>query len=168
MQYPLTSRRQAGTVMILMAAVMAVDLWALTDQLMRVNAIVHQSCNLPEAVCPFVGVPYQSVIGFALLAAIAVFGLYLIVVSRYAEGLDVKKREGFRRAATTLKGDEKRVYGMLVGSGAMFQSDIVDKTGLNKVKISRILDRLEGMGLIERRRRGMANMVVARPAQVQG
>ena len=42
----------------------------------------------------------------------------------------------------------------------MFQADLIDKSGLGKVKISRILDRLEGKGLIERKRRGMNNIVV--------
>ena len=31
---------------------------------------------------------------------------------------------------------------------------------LNKVKITRILDKLEGMGILERKRRGMTNVVI--------
>ena len=33
-------------------------------------------------------------------------------------------------------------------------------TGFGKVKITRVIDRLEGKNLIERRRRGMTNVVV--------
>jgi uncharacterized membrane protein len=40
------------------------------------------------------------------------------------------------------------------------QSDIVNNTSLTKVKVTRLLDKLEGKGLVERRRRGMGNLVV--------
>jgi len=42
----------------------------------------------------------------------------------------------------------------------MFQSELVDENGYTKVKVTRILDKLEGRGLIERRRRGMTNVVI--------
>jgi len=64
-------------------------------------------------------------------------------------------------AVKTLNGEEKTVYQMLIDSGGvMFQSELVEKSGLPKVKVSRLLDRLEGKGLIERKRRGMSNAVV--------
>ena len=44
--------------------------------------------------------------------------------------------------------------------GTIFQSDLVDKSGFDKVKVSRVLDRLEGKQLIERKRRGMTNVVI--------
>ncbi len=46
--------------------------------------------------------------------------------------------------------------------GSAFQSDVIRETGYSKVKVSRILDRMEHGGLVERRRRGMANLVVIR------
>jgi uncharacterized membrane protein len=45
-------------------------------------------------------------------------------------------------------------------NGSVYQSDIVRETKQSKVKITRILDQLEGKGLIERKRRGMTNIVV--------
>jgi len=38
----------------------------------------------------------------------------------------------------------------------------VEETGFTKVKITRILDSLEGNGLIERKRRGMTNIIILR------
>ncbi|RLE76927.1 MAG: transcriptional regulator, partial [Thermoprotei archaeon] len=35
-------------------------------------------------------------------------------------------------------------------------------TGFSKAKVSRILDKLEAMGLVERKRRGMSNIVLLR------
>ena len=42
----------------------------------------------------------------------------------------------------------------------MFQSSLVNETKLSKVKVTRILDRLEGKSLIERKRRGMSNVII--------
>ena len=60
-----------------------------------------------------------------------------------------------------LLADEKLILEKVIESeGTIFQSELVDKTSLTKVKITRILDKLEGKGLIERKRRGMTNVVV--------
>ena len=60
-----------------------------------------------------------------------------------------------------LGGDEKSVYQVIAdSSGALFQSEVVEKSGFGKVKVTRILDKLEAKGLIERRRRGMTNMIL--------
>jgi len=49
---------------------------------------------------------------------------------------------------------------IIESDGSIIQSDLVERTKFNKVKVTRILDRLEGMNLIERRRRGMTNIVM--------
>jgi uncharacterized membrane protein len=60
-----------------------------------------------------------------------------------------------------LTNEEKKVFEKIIeAQGSVFQSEIIDKTNFNKVKVSRILDKLEGLGLIERRRRGMTNIVI--------
>jgi len=60
-----------------------------------------------------------------------------------------------------LNDDEKLVFDKIIESeGTIFQSDLVDKTKFTKVKVTRLLDKLEGKGLIERKRRGMTNVVI--------
>jgi len=62
---------------------------------------------------------------------------------------------------TQLSSEEQRLYNLLVeNNGSLYQSDLVNKTGLSKVQITRILDRMEGAGIIERKRRGMTNVVI--------
>jgi uncharacterized membrane protein len=62
---------------------------------------------------------------------------------------------------SSLNKDEKNVLEKIIESeGTIFQSELVNKTRFPKVKVTRILDRLEGKGLIERKRRGMTNVVV--------
>jgi hypothetical protein len=57
--------------------------------------------------------------------------------------------------------DEQKVYELLSSNGKLLQqSEIVSKTGLSKVKVTRILNRFEGNGLIERKRKGLKNLVI--------
>ena len=44
----------------------------------------------------------------------------------------------------------------------MYQSSLMKETGFSKVKTTRVLDRLETKKILERKRRGMTNLVVLR------
>ncbi|MBI2105452.1 MarR family transcriptional regulator [Candidatus Woesearchaeota archaeon] len=59
-----------------------------------------------------------------------------------------------------LKIEEKQVFELIQNNKAIFQSDLIEKTGFGKAKMTRIIDRLEGKGFVERKRRGMTNVVV--------
>ncbi len=62
-----------------------------------------------------------------------------------------------------LDDDEKSVFGVIInGQGSVYQSDLIKHTGFSKVKITRILDRLENKGAVERKRRGMTNLIVVK------
>ena len=57
--------------------------------------------------------------------------------------------------------DEKAVISILQKeNGAIFQSTLMESLGIGKVGITRLLDKLEAKQLIERKRRGMNNIVV--------
>lgn len=57
--------------------------------------------------------------------------------------------------------DEKFLVGIIVDEGGtIFQSLLVEKSGYSKSKVSLLLDRLEARRVIERKRRGMANVIV--------
>jgi uncharacterized membrane protein len=59
-----------------------------------------------------------------------------------------------------LSSDEKFVFQkLLLREGTIYQSELVEGD-YTKVRVTRVLDRLEGKGLIERRRRGMTNIVI--------
>ena len=59
-----------------------------------------------------------------------------------------------------LKQDEKQIFELIQNNKAIFQADLIEKTGFGKAKMTRIIDRLEGKGFVERKRRGMTNVVV--------
>jgi len=63
-------------------------------------------------------------------------------------------------ALRLLSGDERRLYWRVVeAGGAILQKDLVGTMPFSGSKITRLLDRLEIKGLIERERHGMTNRV---------
>lgn len=114
----------------------------------------------PEAVCPFAELNKLSVPKYlGLFADLLLFalGLFLFVQKKPVE----KSMEQAKSAAKDLEGEEAQVAALLIESqGMMFQNELVEKTGLSKVKVTRLLDKLEGKGLVERRRRGMTNVII--------
>ncbi|MFH0967813.1 MAG: MarR family transcriptional regulator [Methanobacteriota archaeon] len=74
--------------------------------------------------------------------------------------LEERKRR-WEAILPTLKEDQQIIYqSILDADGLIPQSDIVENTGLSKSNVSRTLDILESMGLIEKRRRGMGNIIL--------
>jgi len=99
-------------------------------------------------------------------AAILIVGALIIILSERklkirspAKAAKVKHVETL--PAPKLEGDHRKIYDLLVEmGGSVLQGELVEKSGINKVTVSRILDKLEMRGLIERRRHGMSNIVV--------
>lgn len=95
----------------------------------------------------------------ALIILMTAFSLFLIF---YKPAVQIVKEEkkSFKKPKD-LDEEEQKVYDLLMeAQGNLFQSDLVKKTEWSKVKITRILDKLEFKGLIERRRRGMTNIIL--------
>jgi uncharacterized membrane protein len=76
--------------------------------------------------------------------------------------LDERKSK-WLETSKTLKDDEVKVYqAILDAGGVMNQGDIGKQIGLSKTTVSRVLDLLESRGLVEKRRRGMSNVILLR------
>ena len=57
--------------------------------------------------------------------------------------------------------DEQKIVSLIINEGGtIFQSQLVDKSGYSKSKVSLILDRLEAKKILERKRHGMSNAIV--------
>jgi len=136
---------------------------ALTD-------IVNTSCSHGTTCSMWGDIKFQTTISLILMILIMLIGLYLIffgqerieIIKEIRKRIHVsEKKKDYSKIMKTLNNEEKKIINSLIDSqGAMFQSDLVEKVGFDKVKVSRILDRLEGQQLIERRRRGMTNIVM--------
>ncbi len=114
--------------------------------------------------------PYNHVL-IAILLLLFFSGVYLIFYQpkneqKEAVQAEVNKTEKVEQLQTTQKTknldkEEKNIYDLIAGNqGSIFQSEIVKKTGWSKVRVTRFLDKLEGKGIIERRRRGMTNVII--------
>ena len=72
-----------------------------------------------------------------------------------------ERKERWKEIARMLKGDEQKIYRAIIeADGIIEQSELPEKTGLSKASVSRALDLLESKGLVERRRRGMGNVIM--------
>ena len=124
--------------------------------------IVSSSCTHGET-CPMWGtIRFQTNVSIAIMIFVAAIGAYLVFFSR-EDAIPFRKLSlgDYKDVLSTLDVDEKKVLtGIIENKGSMSQSSIVGSTKYNKVKVSRILDSLEGKKLIERRRRGMGNVIV--------
>ena len=127
--------------------------------------IVSQTCTHGSSCSMYSTISIQTYFSLAVALLILIIGLFLIfskeekeiVFKRIKENKIQKKKIDY----TKLDKEERTIIKILEeASGSIFQSDLVDKSGFSKVKISRILDRLEGKQLIERKRRGMTNFVI--------
>jgi DNA-binding transcriptional ArsR family regulator len=72
---------------------------------------------------------------------------------------DRKERE-FNLIIRLLDGDERTIFRTIVESGGeALQKDLIVRTKMSDAKVSRVLDRLEGMDLITKERYGSTNRI---------
>lgn len=133
---------------------------------MGLKNIVQDTCSHGSSCSMYDTISMQTWLSLAIAGIILVIGLFLIFSKEEKEIVTktVKVRvekKGKPIDYNKLDGDETRLVKIVEDAeGTIFQSDLVEKSGINKVKVSRVLDRLEGKGLVERKRRGMTNVVV--------
>ena len=128
--------------------------------------IVGQTCSHGASCTMYDTIAIQTWVSMAIAGLIFVIGLFLIFSKEETKIITKMKKieiEKHRKPIdySKLTKEEKTLVKIIEETdGTIFQSDLVDKTQFSKVKVSRILDRLEGRQLIERKRRGMTNVVV--------
>ncbi len=111
----------------------------------------------PKTIIPFLG-------GGLLALTLAAFGIYLIAIKKQlkTETPEINKEKIISRIKD-LDPNETLILNLIIEEkGTIFQSELVEKSKFTKVRVTRILDKLEGRGLIDRRRRGMTNIVILR------
>ncbi|MDQ1273722.1 MAG: hypothetical protein QG591_2352 [Planctomycetota bacterium] len=78
-----------------------------------------------------------------------------------AEQLSFNKAEHKRKIASDLlEGDEKKIYLIVYEKKQILQSELVLESGLSKVKVSRLLQKLENKSLLIRKPYGNTNKVI--------
>ncbi len=123
------------------------------------SEIVNTNCSHGSDCVMWESINFQTNTSLILMIAVILVGVYLVFFTE-----DKKKPRNkikYSELRKKLSEDENLVLSKIVESdGTIFQSELVEKTDFNKVKITRILDSLEGKGVITRKRRGMTNVVI--------
>jgi uncharacterized membrane protein len=152
-----------GIIIVVFAAIMGFMIWLFNNALTQ---IVNDSCSHGPT-CPMWGtISFHTNLSLGITGAVLLLGLYFIIFSKDTEAPKIIiKPKGFdkkdyEKVLEQLDKEEKHVFEKILGKeGTIFQSELVDED-YTKVKVTRILDKLEGRGLVERRRRGMTNVVI--------
>lgn len=127
--------------------------------------IVNTNCD-HGLTCPmYTTLSTQKIISYSLIGLLVLIGLMVtFFIKEKKLPPDTKKvltEEEKKHKLQHLDEEEKKVMELLINNqGSMYQSDVMKETQLSKVKITRILDKLEGKMLLERKRRGMTNIVI--------
>jgi len=113
----------------------------------------------------------QSSTTFIILAVAAgvifVIGAVIIFLSMRDKKIHKEQKKEEKKPKIekklSLTQEQKKLYDILMESdGSMLQGELVQKSGMNKVSVSRILDKMEMQNVVERRRHGMSNIVVVK------
>ena len=158
----IAAKKKAGYGIIIAAVVLFIVLGIIKAQVDKQSAylceITHETPSLNIQDCPAheSNISWLFVLSFGMVFVFAVIGFYFALNAprqeqRTSQPVDLSK----------LDGEEKKVYTLLSAhEGSMYQSDLIRETGLSKVSITRVLDKMENRKIVERKRRGMANLVV--------
>ena len=127
--------------------------------------VISATCGVTHTnACPMTqSVNQQSYLAFGIVGLLIITS-FVLIFSKPHERVIIKKVEKQmpkRKIDTSdLKPEEKQALKLIEENKAIFQADLIEKTGFGKAKMTRIIDRLEGRGIVERKRRGMTNVVV--------
>ena len=122
--------------------------------------IVETSCTHGVA-CPMNAVmTTQRIISIALTSLLFVGGFFIVFFVKDGEVVKEKKKSK-KKEDLKLDKYEEKIYDLLLAKdNSMYQSDLVKETGMTKVKITRVLDKMEAKKIVKRQRRGMTNIVI--------
>lgn len=124
--------------------------------------IVSQTCTHGTSCSMYTTISIQTWISLSIAILVFIIGLVLTFSKESKEIIIKKIKDRKKKIDTTgLEQDEKEVINLLLKeNGAIFQSTLMEILNIGKIKTTRLLDKLEAKQLIERKRRGMNNIVV--------
>ncbi len=121
--------------------------------------VVSQTCSHGPTCTMYDTIQTQTWFSMAIAGVVLVIGLFL-VFAKEPERIIYRKEQKKRLNLDNLDESELKVIGILKKEKAMFQSTLMEKLEIGKVKMTRLLDKLESKQLIIRKRRGMNNIIV--------
>ena len=126
--------------------------------------VVAENPNLDMSECPAheSNTSWFIVTGFIVSSLLLGLGIYLLIVTKVNKPVKEECKKSFKKIdLSKLDEDENKIYDLLKqNEGSLYQSDLIKQTQYSKVKISRILDKMQTKDIIDRKRRGMTNIIV--------
>lgn len=151
--------KTVGWIITGIGVVMGIIVWIFNIGL---KDIVGQTCTHGPTCSMYSTISIQTWISMAIIGIILTIGI-VIMLSKPKEKVVVKtiKEKKKKKDYSGLDKKEKEIVDLIIKEGnAMFQADLMEKLNIGKVGVTRLLDKLEAKQIIERKRRGMNNIVV--------
>lgn len=127
-----------------------------------VGRILAESCTHGPTCTMYDSLSVQTWISASIASIILLIGVVMIFMKEKEKIIFREKRAKVSKVdLSKLDEAEKKVVKILQGeNGAVFQSSLMERLGVGKVGITRLLDKLEAKQIVERKRRGMNNIVI--------
>lgn len=151
--------KNVGWIIVGIAGVMAIIVWIFNSAM---KTIVAKTCTEGPTCTMYDTIRTQTSLSLSIIIVVLIIGI-VIMFTKPKEKLVIKtiKEKRKKKDYSSLDNKEKEVVDLLLKEGnAMFQADLMEKLQIGKVGVTRLLDKLEAKQLIERKRRGMNNIVV--------
>ncbi len=162
--------RSVGLIIIGIAILIAFIIFSFNTAM---TDMVAESCGHGSECSMWRTLEVQTNVSLGVLGFVVIIGLYLIFfgkeekivtrIKRVHEQVEPEKlaKNNYKKIISVMEKDEKKIFEIIIESqGSIAQSELVIKTNFPKARVSRILDKLQGKNLIERKRRGMTNIIV--------
>ena len=128
------------------------------------KSIVDATCDHGPTCGMYDTISLQTYLSLTIAGIILVIGLFMVFAKEHETVIVKKIRDKILVKKLDLSGldkDEKEVVKILQEeNGAVFQSSLMERMGIGKVKMTRLMDKLEAKQFVERKRRGMNNIIV--------
>jgi len=151
--------KNVGFLVMGIAAVIGIIVFIFNSAL---TSIVGTTCNMGPSCTMYDTIRTQTWLSLSIAGVILVIGLFIMFIKPKEKIIIKTKKEKKKKLNLVgLDKNEKKVIEILQSeNGAIFQNTLMEKLEIGKVGITRLLDKLEAKQLIERKRRGMNNIVV--------
>jgi hypothetical protein len=149
--------KNVGILIVAIAIILTIIIFTFN---ISMKSIVSQSCSHGPECTMYETIATQTNISLVVTGFILFIGLF-IMFSKPETKTIIKKEKAKKVNTTGLNEEELGVVKLLRKENkAMFQRDLMEKLEIGKVKTTRLLDKLESKQIIERKRRGMNNIIV--------
>lgn len=124
--------------------------------------IVGQTCTHGPSCTMYETIALQTYLSLTVAGIIFLIGLFFIFTKETEKIIFKKIKEPKKKInLSNLSKEEKKVVEILYReNGAFFQKTLMEELGIGKVGMTRLIDKLEAKQIVERKRRGMNNIVV--------